>query len=125
MAKRLAYPVGLLSVLVAVPVFLSHTTGTPALSWFPDLSSVRRAIDLRWVPLEWAVSILAFVAWALWAYLVLAVLIRIAGHAEQRFRSAGQIWRASEAFAWSPVRMVVDVALGAALLTSTVNHSSA
>jgi DNA-binding SARP family transcriptional activator len=125
MAKRLASLAGLLSILVAVPIFLSYSVGTPALNWFPDLSSVGRAIDLRWVPLEWAVSILALVAWALWAYLSVAVLIRIAGHAERRLRAAGWIWRASETLAWSPVKMLVDVALGAALLTSTISHSSA
>lgn len=115
---------GLLSILVGVPAFLWRATGTPGLNGLPDLQGIRRAIDLRWVPLEWAILILVFMAWALWAYLALAVLVRLAGHAERRVRSTERIWAASEAFTWAPLKLVVDLTLGAALITSTLGHSS-
>jgi hypothetical protein len=124
MAKRLASLVGLLSILLGTPVLLWQAAGAPGLHGLPNLQGIRRAIDLRWVPLEWAITILALLAWALWAYLAVAVLIRLAGHAERRIRSAGRIWAASEAFAWGPVKLAVDLTVGAALITSSLGHSS-
>jgi hypothetical protein len=125
MIRRACTSIALLVVLVGVPVFLWHATGPPGTEGLPDLEGLKRAIDLRWVPLQWAIAILAVVAWILWAYLALAVLVRIGGHFERRFRTAGRVWAASDAFAWSPVKVMVDVVLGAALVTSTVTNGSA
>ena len=122
MARRIASLSVLLAFVVGVPVLLLHMTGLPVVDDLPDLKGLEKAIELRWVPLEWVVAILALAAWILWAYLALAVSVRIAGHAERRLRSAGRMWAASEAFTWSPVKLFVDVAIGAALITSTVGH---
>src|SRR5918996_4921823 len=108
MIRRACTSIALLVVLVGVPVFLWHATGPPGTEGLPDLEGLKRAIDLRWVPLQWAIAILAVVAWILWAYLSLAVLVRIGGHFERRFRTAGRVWAASDAFAWSPVKVMVD-----------------
>lgn len=125
MARRIASLTVLLAFVVGVPVLLLHMTGLPVVDDLPDLKGLEKAIELRWVPLEWVVAILALAAWILWAYLALAIVLRLAGHAERRLRSAGRMWTASEAFTWSPVKLFVDVAIGAALITSTVGHSSA
>jgi DNA-binding SARP family transcriptional activator len=125
MVRRLCSVAGLLLILLGAPAFLLQTTGVPALGGLPDVAGLSRAIDLRWVPLGWVVSLLALVAWALWLCLAVSGLLRIAGHAERRLRSDGWIWRASETFAWAPVKVIVDVALGAILLTSALSHSSA
>jgi hypothetical protein len=112
-------------MLLGIPALLLQTTGRPTLRRLPDASRLGRAIDLKWIPLNWAVSILALVAWALWIYLALAIAVRIAGHAERRLRSRGWIWNASERLAWEPVKMIVDISVGAILLRSIVGHSSA
>jgi hypothetical protein len=125
MIRRAWSLIALFVILAGVPVFLWHATGSPGTEGLPDLEGLKRAIDLRWVPLQWAIAILALVAWMLWAYLALVVLVRIAGHFERRFRAAGRMWAASEAFAWSPVKVMVDVVLGAAFVTSTVTNGSA
>lgn len=125
MAKRIASLFVLLAFVAGVPILLLHMTGLPVVDDLPDLKGLEEAIELRWVPLEWVVAILAMAAWILWAYLALAVVLRLAGHAERRLRSVGRMWTASETFAWSPLKLLVDVALGAALITTTVSHGSA
>lgn len=125
MVRRSFSAAALLLVLLGIPAFLVRTTGPFTIRRLPDASRLGRAIDLKWIPSSWAVSILALVAWALWIYLALAIAVRIAGHAERRLRSRGWIWNASERFAWGPVKMIVDVSVGAILLTSIVGHSSA
>jgi DNA-binding SARP family transcriptional activator len=125
MARKLPAAIGLLAMLVGAPLVLLEFAGAPTLQGLPDLDGLRRAVELRWIPVEWAIQILALLAWALWAYLILAVLLRVAGHIELRLRSAGRIWTASETYAWSPVKLAVDLVVGAAILGSTMTHSSA
>lgn len=124
MARRIASLSVLLVFVVGVPILLLHMTGLPVVDDLPDLKGLEKAIELRWIPVDWVVAILALAAWTLWAYLALAVVIRIAGQIELRLRSAGSLWAASEAFAWSPVKVIVDLALGAALITSSVTGSA-
>lgn len=125
MARRIASLFVLLAFVVGVPILLLRITGLPVVDDLPDLKGLKEAIELRWVPLEWVVAILALAAWILWAYLALAVSVRIAGHAELRLRTAGRVWAASETFTWSPVKVIVDLALGAALVTSVITSGSA
>lgn len=125
MPRRLLATTGLLALLGGVPLAVLEFAGEPSLRSLPDLDGLRRAIELRWVPVEWAIQILALLAWTLWAYLVLAVLLRIAAHLEVRLRSAGRVWAASEAWTWSPVKLAVDLIVGAALLSATLTQGSA
>lgn len=125
MARRVAALVGLIGTVTLVPVALGHFGGMPALNRLPDLRGIERAIDLRWVPLEWVLSLLTLFGWALWLYLVVAVTLRIAGHVELRLRPGGRVWRTSEAVTWTPLKVMVDVALGAVLLASTVGNAPA
>lgn len=124
MGRRMSAAVGLVVVLMGVPLVLLEFTGAPGLGALPDLEGIKRAIELRWVPAEWAMQVLALLSWGLWAYLVFAVLLRVTAHMEVRLRSAGTLWAASEAWAWSPVKLAVDLAIGAAVLSSTMNASS-
>src|SRR5680860_1852228 len=100
MGSRLSAAIGLFALLGGVPLALLEFAGAPSLRGLPDLEGIRRAIELSWVPVEWAIQILALLAWALWAYLVLVVILRIAGHVELRLRSAGRLWATSEAVTW-------------------------
>ncbi|MGH2676625.1 MAG: LysM peptidoglycan-binding domain-containing protein, partial [Actinomycetota bacterium] len=125
MSRRLAALAGLLALVIGVPLMLLETSGAPGLDGLPDLEGLRRAVDLRWIPAEWAIRVLALAAWALWAYLLLAVLLRIAGAIEARFPARGRLWEASEAFTWAPVKLLVDLSLGAILLSGTVGHDPA
>src|SRR3990170_2466953 len=88
MSRRVAASVGLLVVVPGVPLVLLEFTGAPGLGGLPDLEGIRRAIDLRWVPVEWGIRVLALLAWGLWAYLVFAVLLRVVAHLEVRLRGA-------------------------------------
>jgi hypothetical protein len=85
---------------------------------------IRRAIELKWVPVDWAIQVFALLAWALWTYLLLAVILRIAGRLELRLSSAGRLWAASEAVTWSPVKLAVDLVVGAALMSSAMSEGS-
>jgi DNA-binding SARP family transcriptional activator len=125
MAKRLLAAAGLAALLAGVPLALLEFAGAPSPRSLPGLDGIRRAVELRWVPVEWAIQLVALLAWALWAYLVLAVLLRIAGHLEMRLRATGRLWAASEAWAWSPVKLAVDLVVGAALLSATLTQDSA
>lgn len=125
MGRRLVTAAGLLSVLAAVPVVLLEFAGLPGLEGLPDLEGIRRAIELRWVPVEWAIQVLALFAWALWAYLMLTLLLRVAGSLQARRGTGGKLWAASEALTWSPVKLLVDFALGAILLNSAASQSPA
>lgn len=121
-SRRLGATAGLLGLIIGVPLLLLETSGAPGLGTLPDLEGLRRAIDLRWIPVEWAIRILSLFAWALWVYLVLAILLRIAGAIEARSAEAGRLRAASEAFTWAPVKLLVDLSLGAVLLSGTVGH---
>ncbi len=120
----MAASVGLLVVVLGVPLVLLEFTGGPGLGGLPDLERIRRAIELRWVPVEWGIRVLALLAWGLWAYLVFAVFLRVVAHIEVRLRSSGRLWAASETCAWNPVKLAVDLAIGAALLSSTMDAST-
>lgn len=122
MARRIAALVGLVVTVTLAPVALAHFGGMPALDRLPDLRGIQRAIDLRWVPLEWGLALLALVGWILWLYLLVAVILRIAGHVDLRLRGGGRVWRTSEVVTWAPLKVMVDVALGAVLLASTVGN---
>lgn len=124
MPRRQLAAAGLLMMLAGVPFLLREFAGPPRLRSLPDLDGLRRAIELSWVPVEWAIQILALLAWGLWAYLLLAVLLRIAAHLEVRLTSARRVWTASEACTLSPVKVAVDFVVGVAFL-STVTQGSA
>lgn len=124
MSRRLVALAGLLGLVIGVPWLLLETSGAPSLHGLPDLEGLQRAVELRWIPVEWTIRILALAAWGLWAYLLVAVLLRIAGAIEARFAARGRLWAASEAFAWAPVRFLVDLSLGAILLSGTVGNDS-
>lgn len=124
MGRRLSAAIGLLALLVGVPLVLLEFAGVPSLRGLPDLEGIRRAIELSWVPVAWAIRVLALLAWALWGYLVFAVILRIAGQLELRLASAGRLWATSEAVTWRPVRLAVDLVVGAALMSSAMSEGS-
>ena len=124
MGRRLSAGIGLLALLGGVPLALLEFGGSPSLWGLPDLEGIRRAIELRWVPVDWAIQVFALLAWALWAYLLLAVILRIVGRLELRLSSAGRLWAASEAMTWSPVKLAIDLVVGAALMSSAISEGS-
>jgi DNA-binding SARP family transcriptional activator len=124
MIKRVTAATGLLLVIGGAPMVLLMVDGAPGLDGLPDLDALRRAIELRWLPTEWVMQILALLAWGLWVYVPIAVVLRVAGSVEARLHGEGRLWAASEAVTWSPVKLVVDIALGAVLLSSTVGHET-
>lgn len=64
---------------------------------------------------------LAVLGWILWAYLIVATLLRLAAYLEAR-REKGKLWAASEAVASGPVKAWVDLALGAILVGSSLSQ---
>jgi DNA-binding SARP family transcriptional activator len=125
MIRRAIAAAGLFLVIGGVPLVLLEVAGAPGLDGLPDLEGLRRAIELRWLPTEWVMQMLALLAWGLWVYLAIAVALRVAGSVEARLHGEGRLWAASEAVTWSPVKLVVDLALGAVLLSSSVSHEAA
>lgn len=125
MTKRAASAAGLLVILIGTPIALFEFGGPPALTELPDLEGLRRAVELRWVPVEWALRVLTLVGWALWAYLLVAVLLRVLALVQANAGSRGRLWATSEAMTWGPVRLLVDLSVGAALLSSSLIHEPA
>lgn len=112
MARRLGAIAGTAALVAVVPLLLARAAGVPSLGDLPNLGEIKRATDVKWVPLEWVVTVFAMLGWALWLYLAVAVLLRTAAHLEQRVRGTARLWKTSETVAWSPVRTMVDVAFG-------------
>lgn len=115
MRKALAI-VGLLLVLAGVPAVLLALSGAPDV---PSFAGVSLSDD--YLPPELVLDVLAFVTWIAWAYLALAALLRmiavVAFPAETRTQRA--LLAASLVLAPSPLRRLVDVAIGGALIAAT------
>lgn len=114
--KRALSILGLLSVLAGVPALLFVLSGPP--HW-PSFAGV--SLSDEYLPPERVLDVLAFVTWIAWAYLALAALLRliavVAFPAETRAQRA--LLAVSSVLAPSPLRRLVDVAIGGALIAAT------
>lgn len=115
MRKTLAIA-GLLLVLAGVPAVLLVLSGPPEL---PSLAGI--SLRDEYLPPEVVLDLLAFVTWIAWAYLALAALLRliavVAFPAETRTQRT--LLAVSSVLAPSPLRRLVDVAIGGALIAAT------
>lgn len=123
MGRRVLASAGLLALAAGTPVVLRSLVGTPSLERLPSLDEIRWALGLKYVPVDWAIEGLGLLSWVLWGYLLLTIALRVAGALEARFLGEGRLWETSEALTWSPVKVLVDVALGAMILGSTFAHN--
>lgn len=115
--KRLLAGLGLVAVAIGTPAILNATAGTPAL---PATGSFG-GLDSTYLPLEPVLDALALAAWALWAYLVVVVLLRAIALVVAQRTGRTALVRATERFAPRPLRRWVDIAVGGVFLASSLS----
>ena len=115
--RRLAAGLGLGAVIVSVPAVLAGVSGAP--KW-PSFQGATLSGD--YVPLDSILKVLALTAWSLWAYLLIAVLLRSLASiaASRRLRGADALLAATSLVMPTALRRLVDVALGGVLVASVI-----
>jgi DNA-binding SARP family transcriptional activator len=119
--KRLFAGIGLVGVALGAPAALNATTGRPA---FPSAGS-SGGLDSTYLPLEPVLDALAMLAWLVWAYLVVAVLVRALAVVIARLTGHTSLVRVTDRLAPRPLRRWVDLAVGGAFLASTLSFGRA
>jgi two-component SAPR family response regulator len=121
--RRLAAGLGLGAVVVIVPSVLAWVSGAP--SW-PSFQGATLSGD--YVPLDSILEVLALAAWALWAYLFVAVILRTVATvaASRGVRGGDALLAATSLVVPRSLGRLVDVAVGGALLASVLaaRHSA-
>lgn len=114
--KRTAAFLGLLAVLAGVPAILLVLSGNPHL---PSLAGV--SLRDNYMSPQVVLDVLALVSWIAWAYLALAAFLRfVAVVAFPAETAPGRALLAvSGVIAPSPLRHLLDVLIGGALVAST------
>jgi DNA-binding SARP family transcriptional activator len=116
--KRMLVRLGLLGLLVGTPIILGALVGSPMP---PDF----RGSDLSgsYVPVETVLRLLGLLSWAIWAYLVFAVLLHGAATVASSRGARGQrvLLAASSILTPKVVRSLVDFAVGSALVATSLS----
>lgn len=107
----------LAAVVVGVPSALTSTAGTPHLPTAGSFGS----LDSTYVPLEPVLNLLALLAWALWIYVALAVVLRTVAVILAR-RTGSEGWlRVTDRIAPSVLRRLVDLAVGGVFVAASLS----
>lgn len=110
---------GLLSLLVGTPLALGSLVGSPMVPNFQGADGLSGSF----VPVETVLRLLGLLSWALWAYLVFAVLLHGAATVAASRDARGQrmLLAASSMLTPKVVRSLVEFAIGSALVASSVS----
>lgn len=116
--RRTASALGLAAVLVGVPILLLALSGPPELPSYRGVS-----LTDSYLPSEVVLDTLAFVAWMIYGYVAFASALRLLALALSAAdtRSSRALVAVSAALAPSPLRRLIDVAVGGALLAATLS----
>lgn len=113
--RRLAAVFGLVTILAGVPAALLGTLGPPRIPSFAGADGLSGS----YVPTEAVLAILGIMAWAVWAYLALAVLVNLAAEvATVGGREPGVLLAAGVRVTPKALRGLVEVALGGLLFAT-------
>lgn len=115
--KRILAVGGLIGVLAGTPLLLIAIGGAPRIPSFEGVS-----LSSDYMPLDPVLDVLALLAWAVWAYLVLAVALRVAAEVAAAWRMPGHraLASASGLIIPPPIRRMIDFAIGGALVAATI-----
>jgi len=116
--KRTLARLGLLTVLVGVPIALRLLVVSPVIPTFKGSDGLSGS----YVPLDGVLGLLGLLTWALWAYLALAVLLHSLAIVTVSLNAPGQraLLAASTVLTPKVVRALVELAIGSALVTTSV-----
>lgn len=114
--------VSVILVLVATSVVLGSTIGWPSLPTLPSRHDIREGLSSSYLSIDVILTAFGFVAWLLWIYIVLVTALRIVVAIATRLAlpGAGGLQTFSDRVTPFVLRRVLDVALGGALLVSTM-----
>lgn len=116
--KRALSRFGLLAILVGTPAVLAALAGGPHVPSFQDVS-----LTDTYVPPEAVLGVVAFAAWIVWLYLLVAVTLRalalLASRAEIR---GGEVLLTASALVVPPaLRRLIDIAVGGSLIVASLS----
>jgi DNA-binding SARP family transcriptional activator len=116
--KRTLARLGLLTVLVGAPIALRLLVVSPVIPTFKGSDGLSGS----YVPLDAVLGLLGLLSWALWAYLALAVLLHSLAIVTVSLNAPGQraLLAASTVLTPKVVRALVELAIGSALVTTSV-----
>jgi DNA-binding SARP family transcriptional activator len=119
--KRSLVVGGLIGVLVGIPLILMALGGMPAIPSFEGVS-----LSSDYMPLDPVLDVLAMLAWAIWAYLALAIVLRVASEIASARRLPGHraLVTASGVIIPQPIRRMIDFAIGGALVAAAITGRS-
>jgi DNA-binding SARP family transcriptional activator len=118
--RRAVAAAGLLASLAGLPVLLGAVAGRPTLAGLPSWGWVADGLRDQYLPVDPLLAALGVLAWGLWAYAVLVVLLRLAAVLAARRGLAGSagLLTFSNLVTLPPIRSLVDAAVGVSLLAS-------
>jgi hypothetical protein len=118
--RRAAAAVGLLASLAGLPLLLTAAAGPPTLAGLPSWGWVADGLRDQYLPVDPLLAAVGMLAWALWAYAVLVVVLRLAAVLAARRGLAGStgLLAFSNLITLPPIRSLVDAAVGVSLLAS-------
>jgi len=121
--RRAAATLGLLASLAGLPVLLRAATDPPSLGGLPSGGWVREVVRDQYLPLDPVAHLLGTLAWGLWAYAVVVVVLRAVAVIAARWQlaGAGALLAVSNLVTVPALRSVVDAAVGLSLLASTAS----
>jgi DNA-binding SARP family transcriptional activator len=118
--RRAAAAVGLLASLAGLPLLLQAAVGPPRLTGLPGWGWVVGGLRDQYLPVDPLLVALGLLAWALWAYALLAAGLRVVAVVAARRGLVGSagLLAVSNLVTVRPLRSLVDAAVGVSLLAS-------
>jgi DNA-binding SARP family transcriptional activator len=118
--RRAAAAVGLLVSLVGLPLLLQAAAGPPTLTGLPGWGWVVGGLRDQYLPVDPLLVALGLLAWALWAYALLAAGLRLVAIVAARRGLVGSagLLAFTNLVTLPALRSLVDAAVGVSLLAS-------
>jgi DNA-binding SARP family transcriptional activator len=118
--RRTAVAVGLLVSLAGLPLLLQAAAGPPTFTGLPGWGWVVGGLRDQYLPVDPLLVALGLLAWALWAYALLAAGLRVVAIVAARRGLVGSagLLAFSNLVTVRPLRSLVDAAVGVSLLAS-------
>jgi DNA-binding SARP family transcriptional activator len=124
--RRISSALGLAAGVAGLPLILQAVAGPPTLSGLPTWTWVRGGLRDQYLPVDPLLRAMALLAWGLWAYVALVVMLRAVAvlAARRRLAGAAALLALTNLVTIPALRSMVDAAVGMSLLASTVTPAS-
>jgi DNA-binding SARP family transcriptional activator len=120
--RRITSALGLAAGVAGLPLVLQAMAGPPSLSGLPTWTWVRKGLRDQYLPVDPLLRAMGLLAWGLWAYVALVVVLRAVAllAARRRLAGAAALLAATNLVTIPALRSMVDAAVGVSLLASAV-----